>query len=519
MLQRLDAGKTNMMRAPIGAVDHGIGAGRQFGVQPLVDQPSGDGFFGRAGDEGIAVERTCQRSILQRLADRADDIAARAQFAQLGLRALRHRPVARLALGGEAHRPQMLQPADHQAAQARIVRAKSFGPQVDHAQFVSGAADCVIQAGPAFGGHLAVERLADLMLGLRPQFGERQFLGARAQAVADIVARDDEILAALVDAAHQQMDMWIVGVPVIHRDPVEPRSQVCFHLTSEVARVFAQIGQLRRVLGRDDDPEMMPIVLAPLGETAIVGLVAVRIEQRRWRTVAGHTLALQISDVRGQRRHAPSADAMTHGQRLHQHASARAEQAAARERRAACAEIRLAASTRPAPAMPLGPAMQSGDTQHVGDESARIAALRLAALRLARPDAEVAVLGHDATAFRPKWPMVPFEALKRLPFSFRAARSSTDAPMLSQGKAALFRRNGVRLVSCNRLLPGFPASPPFVTGGHNARRTGEIIAVGPRQRGGRTACRLVRGFAAAPHLRSPSIPVRAAGHAHRQKQR
>ena len=68
---------------------------------------------------------------------------------------------------------------------------------------VGRAADLHVQPGPALGRHLAVERLADFMLGLRPQLGEGQLLGTRAQAVANIVAGHDEIGALIGDAAHQ----------------------------------------------------------------------------------------------------------------------------------------------------------------------------------------------------------------------------------------------------------------------------------------------------------------------------
>ncbi|WP_366499703.1 hypothetical protein [Sphingopyxis sp.] len=72
--------------------------------------------------------------------------------------------------------------------------------------------------------------------------------------------------------------------------------------------------------------------------------------------------------------------------------------------------------------------MDRRDAQHLGDQAAGIAALRLAALGLARPDAELAVLAHGRAAFGRKWPVVPFEALFLLAFPFRAARAPTDAP-------------------------------------------------------------------------------------------
>ena len=278
VLQRLDTGQPDMVGAPVRAVDHGIGGAGQLVVQPLVDQPAGDRLLGRAADDGVAVERSILPVFFKCRANRADNVAARAQFAQLHLRALRHHPLTRIALSCEPHRFQVLQAPDHQTAEPRIVRAGALGAQVDHAQLVGGTLDFGIAPGPAFRRYFAIERALHLMFGLRPELGKRQVLRARAEIVADIVAGDDEIGAGVGDAAHEQMDVRIVGVPVIDRDPIERRAQVGLHLPHEVARVFAQVGQLGGVFGRYDDPEMVPVIFAPLGETAIVGVVVGRVE-------------------------------------------------------------------------------------------------------------------------------------------------------------------------------------------------------------------------------------------------
>lgn len=67
------------------------------------------------------------------------------------------------------------------------------------------------------------QRVANFVFGLRAEFDVDQVHGAGAQAPADIVARDDEIGAGLVDATHREMDMGIIGVPVIDGDPVKAR--------------------------------------------------------------------------------------------------------------------------------------------------------------------------------------------------------------------------------------------------------------------------------------------------------
>ena len=72
--------------------------------------------------------------------------------------------------------------------------------------------------------------------------------------------------------------MRIVGVPVIDGDPVEPRAEIGFHLPREIAREGPEVGHLGGVLGRDDEAEMVPVVLAPFGEGAIVGAIGLGIE-------------------------------------------------------------------------------------------------------------------------------------------------------------------------------------------------------------------------------------------------
>jgi hypothetical protein len=304
------------------------------------------------------------------------------------------------------------------------------------------------------------------MLRFRTQLGPGQFFGARAQIVADIVPVDDKVGAMVIDAAHQQMDMRVVGVPVIDRDPFEPGAEIGFHLANEIAGIFAKVRQVRRILGRDDDPEMMPVVLAPIGEGAIVGAIAIGVEHPRGRSVAGDALALEIGDVRGQRRPRPSIPVET-GDRdnLDQHAPARSEQAAACEGRAATAEVRLPALARSAPAgrSPASAAAR-GDAEHLDDKSLRLAALAGSPVPdLARPDAEILVLAHGRAAFRRKWPIVPFGALILLAFSSeRHARRPTYPRQIVERhrlSANLGRAFYLAVPSFGFFLP-FQALPP-----------------------------------------------------------
>src|SRR5690606_20226529 len=55
-----------------------------------------------------------------------------------------------------------------------------------------------------------------------------------AEAVGDVVARDDEVFAGVVAPAHDQVGVRVVGVPVIHRHPIQPRAQVGFHAVHQM---------------------------------------------------------------------------------------------------------------------------------------------------------------------------------------------------------------------------------------------------------------------------------------------
>jgi hypothetical protein len=73
------------------------------------------------------------------------------------------------------------------------------------------------------------------------------------QTLAHVIAGDDEIGPILRDAPHEQVDMWVVGVPVIDRDPVESRPQIAFHLGDEVTGEGLEVVHLGGILRRNNE--------------------------------------------------------------------------------------------------------------------------------------------------------------------------------------------------------------------------------------------------------------------------
>ena len=79
---------------------------------------------------------------------------------------------------------------------------------------------------------------------------------------------------------------------MIDGDPVELGAEVARGLAHEIAGEGAQVLHLARVLWRDDEPEMMPVVFAACGKVALVDGVVLRAEHRCVAAVLGHTIAL-----------------------------------------------------------------------------------------------------------------------------------------------------------------------------------------------------------------------------------
>ena len=102
-------------------------------------------------------------------------------------------------------------------------------------------------------------------------------------------------------AADQDVDVRIVGVPVIDGDPIEPGAEIAFDVLHQLSDEAAHVLKFGRILGRDDEPEMVPVIGGALGKGLFIGRVRGGVEHPRIGAVAGDAVALQISDVLGQR--------------------------------------------------------------------------------------------------------------------------------------------------------------------------------------------------------------------------
>src|SRR5262249_19720840 len=152
--------------------------------------------------------------------DALDDVAALPELAQGGLGLLGERPLPRADLVGEAESRQLAQTPDLQGMEF-VGLTIGIRSEIDDAGAVAVARELAVEAGPALGLDLALERAADLVVSARPQLPGDEVARPVTHALFDIVARDDEVLAVLAHAAHDQMDVRVLGVPMIDGDPFE----------------------------------------------------------------------------------------------------------------------------------------------------------------------------------------------------------------------------------------------------------------------------------------------------------
>ena len=95
---------------------------------------------------------------------------------------------------------------------------------------------------------------------------------------------------------------------MIDGDPIELGAEILLHLADQLAGEALEVGHLRRVLGRDDEAEMVAVVLAPLGEGLGIGVLGLGAEQPRLLPVPGDALAPEIAEMGGERRRAAPRD-------------------------------------------------------------------------------------------------------------------------------------------------------------------------------------------------------------------
>jgi hypothetical protein len=117
------------------------------------------------------------------------------------------------------------------------------------------------------------------------------------KALADVGAADHEILAIIRPPPDEDVDMWVVGVPVVNRDPIEPGAEIAFGIGHQFTREGPQVLELGGILGGHDEPEMMAVVPAAFGKGPLVRVVRPGVEHAGISTIMRDPVALQIGDL------------------------------------------------------------------------------------------------------------------------------------------------------------------------------------------------------------------------------
>jgi hypothetical protein len=109
-----------------------------------------------------------------------------------------------------------------------------------------------VLAAPFIGERMTLRRTVGLLMAiarvgrgsLGAELGRNQVLGPRAQAGADVIARDGEIGTVICNAAHHEMharvDAWAMA------SPVWPDAEIALHLADEVTR--SRVKALRSII-------------------------------------------------------------------------------------------------------------------------------------------------------------------------------------------------------------------------------------------------------------------------------
>src|SRR5216683_1278830 len=386
----------------------------------LVDDAADNRRRGRAvvNPEARRIAREALR--LQRPVHRLDDVAALAQFAQGRLQLLAQLPAARRGLAGKPHSFQLAKPCQPQCAVGDAARIGRRVPEVK-ATFAGLGDQCPVDADEAVLVNLGRELAPLLDRGDRTEFERHHFACPLANAMGDVVAIDDQILAQLISAVDDDMNMRMAGIKMVHRDPIELRFQVTFEFAHEVAGEAREITEAHTVLRRDDDAELVAIVLATIEEGIAVGPVLRRRIQPAALAIARGAVALNITQMSGSAAVLPGGtngarfDHDAPGARLTVAPSAFAQGAGANEGSAApashataCADLAARSAAGPATLSRRGCARRpravlAGDLANPGEEAlgGRTAAGVGADAAGPRPEAIFVIPAHRRCSSRP----------------------------------------------------------------------------------------------------------------------
>jgi hypothetical protein len=194
-----------------------------------------------------------------------------------------------------------LHAADHGGTSGSIRPNVGAGPKVYDILALRGrASERTIELGPPIGLDLCVQIATDYKVASGPELKSGKIGRASAHAVADVGWGNQEVAAVVVLAANDDMDVGVVGIPVIDPHPIESGAEIALGLRHQIPGERLEIREFFGVLRRDDEPEMVAISSAAVGEGAVIGAIVFGVEHAGRRAVLRHTLPSQIRQVQAE---------------------------------------------------------------------------------------------------------------------------------------------------------------------------------------------------------------------------
>nr|WP_245842993.1 hypothetical protein [Sphingomonas laterariae] len=144
-----------------------------------------------------------------------------------------------------------------------------------------------------FGRQLA----ALLDLGHGAEFQRGQFARPLTNTIGEIVTIDNQVLAQIVLPPNNDMDMGMAGIVVIDSHPIEFRAKVGLDAAHQIAGVVGEIGKIGGILGRDDEAELVAIILAAIKEGISISAVLGRRIELATLAITRCSVALDVAQM------------------------------------------------------------------------------------------------------------------------------------------------------------------------------------------------------------------------------
>ena len=186
-------------------------------------RPIDRGSAAGAGKDGKVAGRPVEAVGAHHALHGDHDVAALAHAAELAFRAGDRGPTRPVCFSSRQPHPlERAQPAYAQGLTAALGQGR------DHEHVLAGVLqDAAVERREALGARLVRQLDAALPFELLPQLAGDQLARTVADAVTDVVACHDEVLAAIVVAGDDDVAVRVAGVEVIDGNPVEFGPKSC----------------------------------------------------------------------------------------------------------------------------------------------------------------------------------------------------------------------------------------------------------------------------------------------------